>query len=226
MAQPKLIDQTLWIFGPSMCRAHSVQEEQGWPFKLANKIKCSYKNFAEVAADNFFIYSSYLENKKHISSNDIVVIGWSHPSRKSFVFDDTNSAHRKILDKSLVYEQPNRKFIRSYNPINDSFFKWANLFPKSSGNEFYDTWFKNYYSDYEQECNLQSYYDSVKLTCKGQYIPFFFNKQSIVNIDVTGIGFMLEFVTENQVYISENDMHLNPTGHALWADHLNNYIKQ
>lgn len=225
MAQEELNKRKLWIFGPSMCRAHNVSIEQGWPFLLANKLNADYESFSEVAADNFFIYSCYLENKKRIQPDDVVVIGWSHPSRKSFVFDEENPAHLNVLNNSLVYTQPKRKFIRSFNPVNDTFLKWSNLFPSSRGNKFYDTWFENYYSEYEQECALQSYYDSVKLTCVGQYIPFFFSKESVANVDVSGVGFMLEFVIENQVAISKSDMHLNPDGHSMWANHLYKYIK-
>lgn len=225
MDSTQLTKRKLWVFGPSMCRAHNVEEEQGWPFLLSAKLGTTYENFAEVAADNFFIYSCYLECKKYIEPNDVVVIGWSHPSRKSFVYDESNPLHHSVLDKSLVYVQPKRKFIRSLNPINDTLLKWSNFFPTAKGNKFYDTWFENYYSEYEQECSLQSYYDSVKLTCVGQYVPFFFNKESVANIDVVGAGFMLDFISENQVAISDNDMHLNVNGHILWSDNLYKYIK-
>ena len=63
--------------------------------------------------------------------------------------------------------------------------------------KYYDTWFKNYYNAYEQKCNFQSYFDSIKSTCPGYYLPFFFSKESINGIDISGVtnaGFMAEFI--------------------------------
>lgn len=215
----------LWIFGPSMCQAHGVSEEHAWPNLLADKLNAECKNHAENAADNFFIYSCYAENKKYINSNDIVIIGWAHPSRKSFVFDETNPFHREVLDKSLVYTQLKHKFMRSSNPVNDSFAKWTEVFSKSKGNKFYDNWFNNYYSEYEQNINWQSYQDSVRLTVPCRYIPFYFSKESVSHISTESTLFYLEFALENKCNISKNDYHFNEHGHRLFVDAILPFFK-
>ena len=97
----------------------------------------------------------------------------------------------------------------------------------SSLNDFSDDRFKNYYSDHEQRLNFQSYLDSVELTCPGLYIPFYFSKESVETISLTNIGggYMVEFIAENNVVISNNDTHMNELGHNLWAEKMKNIIK-
>jgi hypothetical protein len=103
---------TLWVFGDSLSLPFDLEfADQGWPSLLSKKLNAELKNFAEVAADNFFIYSCYLENKKYIQSGDLVVAGWSHPSRKSFVLDRNNSAQVQVIDDSYVYHT-HQEFIR------------------------------------------------------------------------------------------------------------------
>lgn len=214
----------LWVFGPSMCLPHDLKDPSlGWPSLLANKLSAELRNMSQVAVDNLYIYSCYLEHSQHIDKNDVVVIGWSHPSRKSFVYDPENPKHVDVSPSSFNYNNGRVQFIRSKNTVNDTAAKWSLLSPKNSGKKFYDTWFNDYYSDYEQNCNLQSYYDSVKLTCSGFYIPFFFSEESVKDVTVTGAGYMLEFVTDNNVAIADNNMHLNEQGHIMWADNLLEY---
>lgn len=218
----------IWVFGHSVCLPTDLQNNKdGWPELLGKKLGMEYKNFAQPGADNFYIYSSYVENKKHIQPSDIVIVGWSHPNRKSFVLDRENSNHTLILNESLIYKINEIEFVRNKNKTPPSFKNWLSLKPKDTGKQFYDVWFNNYYSEYEQKINLQSYYNSVKSTCNGLYIPFFFSKESvtnIANIDVTGSGFILEFIIENQVAINDTNMHPNVTGHRLWSEHLYNEI--
>ena len=92
--------------------------------------------------------------------------------------------------------------------------------PKHRNVEFYDQWFNNYYSDYEQRCNFQSYLDSVLLRVPSQYLPFYFSQESVNQIDQQNDNFMLEFIIKNQVLISKTDQHLNVVGHQLWANYL------
>ena len=208
----------LYIFGDSLSTACDLSEDQGWAYKLANKLNTDYINLAQVAADNFYIYSSYLSVKNKINQDDIVIVGWTHPSRKSFVYDCENPNHIAALDNGLQYQVGNRLLFRSFNPTGDSQHKWSTLTPKSTGKGFFDVWFRDYYSDFEQQCHLQSYHDSVKLTCAGKYIPFFFSKLSIKDLDITGVATALEFITDNKVFINENNMHFNDHGHSLWAE--------
>jgi hypothetical protein len=220
----------LWIFGNSMCTAYKLSEHQGWPFLLANDLDVDYQNYAQPAVDNFYIYQSFLSKLKDIKDNDIVVIGWSHPSRKTFTLDRQNKSHVDILPYSLHYICNNREFIRSdvgniESRVN-SLAKWAAMSPYNSDIAFYDNWFNTYYSEYEQNCNFQSYVDSVKLRCPGKYIPFWFSKESTKNINCnTGGGYILDFVIENSVEIDSTDLHLNETGHMLWTKHLKYLIE-
>jgi hypothetical protein len=217
----------LWIFGDSLSLPyHLEQESSGWPAIVANTLDCEIVNFAKPAADNFYIYSSYQHALPNINNNDIVVVGWSHPSRKSFVFDETNPLHIIALNDSYVYET-NIKFIRSKNHLNDTTSKWEKLSPVAMNKPFYDKWFLDYYSVAEQQTNLFAYYTSVSATCPGQYIPFFFSKESIIGLDVMNhAGTMLEFILSNNCCISLHDAHPNAHGHRLWADIILTHINQ
>ena len=207
----------LWIFGQSMSLPHLVQEQQSWPAIVAKQLRCNYTNFAQHAADNFFIYHSFLENYKKIAKDDLIIIGWSHPSRKSFVFDPENPIHILAATKGLTYQTETKTLFRSFNPVAS---RWQSMKPKNRNVEFYDQWFNNYYSDYEQRCNFQSYLDSVSLKAPSQYLSFYFSQESVNQIDRQNDNFMLEFIIKNQVLISNTNQHLNVVGHQLWANYL------
>jgi len=219
---------TLWVFGDSLSLPFDLEHtNQGWPSLLSYKLNVELKNFAEVAADNFFIYCCYLENKKYIQSNDLVVVGWSHPSRKSFVLDRNNSTQVQVINDSYVYrarqEFIRKKNIKKTNSITGT--HWTSIMkPVNTGVSYYDTWFKNYYSEYEQMCNLQSYHDSVKYTCLAKCITFFFSKESIAGSTLDSNNFALDFIIERQLNISDTNLHFNSAGHAAWADHLYNQL--
>jgi len=97
--------------------------------------------------------------------------------------------------------------------------------PRPSGNAFYDTWFRNYYSEHEQRCNFQSYTDSVILRCQAQYIPFYFSKESVNQIVRQNDNFMSDFVIDNDVATSADDLHMNARGHELWTFYLKEQIQ-
>lgn len=215
--------QTLWIFGHSFCLPFGlIDSDLGWANILSKKISADIQNFAEAGSDNLFIYHTYLAARPQITSSDIVIIGWSHPSRKSFIFDQHNPNHVSIIDKGLRYKTKTHDFFRSNNPSSMSVSKYKSLKPMNRGLKFYDDWFKNYYNEYEQSCNFQAYLDSVKLTCPGKYIPFYFSNESIKDVTITdsGCGSMVEFISDHQVMISDQETHMNETGHQLWAEHL------
>lgn len=209
---------TLWVFGDSLSLPYHLDDEtQGWPYLLSKSLGMSLENFAKPAADNFYIYYCYQSNLDKIKDDDLIVIGWSHPSRKSFVLDRSNPSHLDIVDSSFVFPGKNIDFIRSNNKLNDTKTKMLNLRPKNTGKKFYDTWFENYYSDKEQKINFQSYIDSTLYTSPCTMLHFFFSKESVVDINASGIGHMLDFIIENDLYLNENDMHPNLQGHREWA---------
>jgi len=219
----------LWIFGHSLCLPFNLAESShSWAEQLADKNNLRLLNYAQPGADNFFIYSSFLNNRSFIKENDIAIIGWSHYSRKSFVLDRSNKNQTDLLDSSLLYHSNGIEFIRNNNPINGDSNKWLLMKPVSRGIDYYDNWFNNYYSAYEQKCNFQSYIDSVFHTCPGNYIPFFFSEESATEIDITHrhAGFITEFIIENKVQISKDDIHLNETGHKMWANRLQSFVDE
>ena len=198
----------------------------GWADFLAETNNLQLVNCAEPGADNFFIYSSFLNNKKFIKEDDIVIVGWSHYSRKSFVLDRTNKNQTNLINTSLVYNSNGLEFIRNNNPVNGNLSRWLLMKPVDSGIEYYDHWFNNYYSEHEQKFNFQSYIDSVLHTCPGKYIPFFFSQESVCGVDISDnhAGFITEFIANNQFQISKTDTHLSNIGHQEWAKHLQPFV--
>lgn len=216
----------IWILGQSMSLPFDLKESQGWPYLLSKELNIPYQNLAQPAVDNLFIYSCFLEIVDLIQPDDLLIVGWSHRSRKTFVFDCANSAHTNALNYSLHYKTLAREFIRSRVARPNNKKKWSNMVPNNTGLEFYDRWFDDYYSEHEQICNFQSYLDSVQHRCVGHYIPFFFSKESVHDLSFTtnNAGYMLDFIIENHVQINEDNLHLNPEGHRLWTKHLINCI--
>ena len=217
---------TIWIFGQSMCLPHGVGIDQGWDSQLSRCLNVEYKNFAQHGADNLFIYHTFLENFLRIEPNDLIIIGWSHPNRKSFVLDSENPVHQDILPHSLKYQTETQTFFRSLNSRASTLGKWLTLRPQNTGKEFYDVWFRNYYSDHEQRCNFQSYLDSVHLRAPAQYIPFYFSQESVAQINRQNDNFMLEFIIEHNLALGPNDFHMNSNGHKMWAEHLLTQIQK
>lgn len=217
----------LWIFGHSFSLPFNLKnDDDGWPSILAKELSLNLINFSKPAADNLFIYHTYQLVREKIKKEDIVIIGWSHPSRKSFVLDKTNKTHIETANTGLLYETQTQSFFRSDNAHNKNLKKWVKLEPKNQGLEFYDVWFKNYFSDHEQRLNFQSYLDSVELTSNSLYIPFYFSEESVENISLTSTvgGYMVEFIAKNNVVIGDNDTHMNEMGHRLWAEKMKNII--
>jgi hypothetical protein len=215
----------LWLFGQSMSTPYGVEIEQCWAHLISKHLNIDYENFSQGGADNFYIYHSFLENLDSINSDDLVIIGWSHPSRKTFVFDAENLEHQKAMIDNLQYKTKTHTLFRKYNSHRKSSqSKWSSMLPNNTGHRFFDHWFNHYYSDHEQRCNFQAYLDSVQLRVPCQYIPFYFSKESVQNITKQNNNFMLEFTIDNNVALSCDDFHLNVAGHKLWADHLINQL--
>lgn len=213
----------LWVFGTSHCLPYNISGES-WPDIVSANQQLKLINLAQPAADNFFIYHCYLENLPLINYNDLVIIGWSHYSRKSFIVDKNNVNQNKIINDSIIYKTKKYSLMRGINPPSD-IERFLNLTPKSMNREYYDIWFNDYYSVHEQKCNQQSYMDSVELTCPCKYIPFFFSKESTHDLRLPNhAGYIVDFIAEYKLMISKTDGHLNHHGHVLWAENILKHI--
>ena len=221
----------LWIFGQSHCLPYSLQDQNaGWDQLLAKKLGYSLKNFARPGADNLFIFYSILENIGKIMESDIVVVGWSHPSRKTFIMDKNQS--NKLKNYSLIYKTRKHKFLRSKghprHSLRDTMKKWFNMKPKQSGIDFYDTWYNDYFNLQEQKINFQSYLLSARqLLSNNVYVPFYFSVDSTKNLkNVSKNMCVAEFVQRHSVAISKLNAHMNNKGHKLWAKKLYKEVKK
>jgi hypothetical protein len=189
----------LWLFGHSLCLPFGLENELGWGDLLAQDLGAELINLAQPGVDNFYIYYCYQRALTHIAPEDYVVIGWSHYSRKLFVVDINNAEHAKVVGQSLTYNSPGVQFMRNGNAVTGDATKWLTMRPQDRGVPFYDIWYRDYYSELEQKFNFQSYLDSVKFTCPGKYLPFYFSKETTegINIDDNHGGFVTEFIIEN-----------------------------
>jgi hypothetical protein len=216
----------LWIFGPSLCLPWLLDDPaQGWPALLSKQLDIPVvNNYGTSSVDNFYIYQSVLKRLPEIGADDLLVVGWSHPNRKMFVVDQANPEHTSTLKTSLHFVDGENEFMRSDLPTPDSGSKWSLMKPRSSGNKFYDTWFKHYFSEYEQRINFQAYYDSVQLRAPCKYLPIYFSQESVNGVDVVDTAYYLDFVLEHRVQLSETDFHLNVKGHSLFTNLLNSLV--
>lgn len=217
----------LWIFGHSACTRHGLNKDtQSWMDIIqSTKRVAQTSNFAEEGSDNLRIYNNIIANIDKISNNDIVIVGWSHPSRKSFVLDKFNQTHLDLLNQDVIVYTGEPTFFRSKNPIADT---WSIGNIQSIGEKhkitkgkiFFDNWFYNYYAPHESKLNFQSYLDSTSKRLNCSYLPFFFSEDSISGIQTDKTVFYLDYILQSKNYIDKNDLHLNDLGHKQFAQLL------
>ena len=209
------------MFGSSNCLPHRLDNpEDAWAQLLANKLNANLKNYAQEACDNLFIYNKLTQNLDQINREDYVVIGWTHPNRKTWICDPENPTHSHLLqDKDTIVYPGSPTFMRAYNNNKPTLLHWSTLGLLSKGKEFFDNWFKNYYSRYEQDLNMQAYIDSAALKIPCRKLFFFFSNESVSGINYPrNIFGCLDFVLEHNVNISDTDMHADKNGHTMIAE--------
>ena len=214
----------LWVFGDSHATAWGLPDDSlSWPHLLSDRLGLELEDHARVSADNGLIYCAIMHAADQIDHHrDRVIIAWSHPNRISFEFDPHNPRHQAAADQSLIYDIADRRFFRSNGPKRMIGFQtMRKLAPCDSGIEFYDRWYRDYFSEYQQRLSFQAYHDSVNMRLPHS-IKFYFSRNSIENIRVndTEPRCMLDFVIDNQLYLDPEDLHPNAQAHGQWADLL------
>jgi hypothetical protein len=169
---------------------------------------------------NFFIYQSFIKFLPEIGQKDYVVIGWTHPNRKTWIYDDKNPQHQQIKTNSFIYKSKHHVFFRydgTHRP------KQILNKPIDSGIGFFDSWFNNYFNEYEQRLIMQAFYHDVN-SRKLKITNFFFSKESLIDTDIIGNLFALDFVIDNKLFINPNNLHFNNDGHEKWAELISKEI--
>jgi len=214
----------IWVFGHSSCTRCGLSDtEKGWIDLISEKYNsANVYNFGEDGSDNLRIYFNIGQHLSSIQPTDVIIVGWSHPSRKTFVYDPLNTQHMAFDKLKTIFYGSNPAFFRSKHKKENSWsFKniqnFAHRHLTKQNNTFFDTYYKNYYSDTESKLNFQAYQDSVKLKVPGLYLPFYFSKESVDQIDDSNL-YYLDMILESGEYISKQDMHANANGHKLIAD--------
>ena len=218
--------QTLWVFGHSACTNYNLPNSESWPSLLSKKIGCELINQSYPASDNLVIFTSIIESNHKINTGDLVVVGWSHPLRKTFVFNKDNLHQQHCLNKSMKIETPKQTFIRSqgtYGDANANITFWQNMVPVKKSIEYYDDWYDRYFNITEQKINFQAYLNATKTLLKGKkYLPFYFSKESVRGVLLENKNddlYWLEYLKSNKDYrISDKDHHFNAVGHQQWSN--------
>lgn len=207
----------LWIFGHSACLPYDIQEDHGWPALLSRKLNCEFENFAAEGADNLYIYHTICQQHQRIAEEDIVIIGWSHPNRKSFLLDRSHPRHQAALKNPVILFPGNPEFFRSQSVVNDNQSKWSLMTPAAKGYPFFDTWYEDYFNDYECRLNFQAYQHSVESMVQQLSLCFYFSQESVETV-LPHHFYWLDFVIDHGVGISQENMHPNSQGHVMIAD--------
>jgi hypothetical protein len=141
-----------------------------------------------------------LDQKADIKDDDIVIIQWTNPNRKMFIYNCDNDNH------TLEHLSVTRKGRTYFRWINSYPGKWglSNLKMRPSGVDFFDTWYKDYYDSFETKVNLQAYQDATK-------------KENIIHLYFDEI---LNYVKENKLYINKDDLHPSAEGHKRLANNI------
>ena len=210
----------LWIFGDSFSYPYNIEESTSWPVLLSKKLKAELVNFAQPAADNFFIFNSFYENYNKISKEDFVVIGWSHPNRKSFIYDKSNKLHKNAFKDSITLKGCSSDLFRGFPSKTKpkTFEKYSSMSPVTSGNSFFDFWFENYFSRHTQDVELFAFVNAVENLAKCNLINFFFSQESTNNLELNIKLDIISFIKSNSNYfLSNKDFHLSELGHEKWS---------
>lgn len=175
--------------------------------------------------DNLAIYSRIMEYKAEMTSDDLIIVGWSHPSRKSFVWDQTVVAQQGIDPEHIIHYPGKISWFRSLNRGSrfwsiDNWTRSLDRIRRDTGNVYFDIWYKDYYADSETRLNFRAYLDSARAQIPGRYIPFYFSRESVTDVCDADGPFYLDMILENHWYIHEQDLHANAHGHMALAKAL------
>lgn len=208
----------LWVFGHSSCLPFNLAPGSlAWPDVICQRLNISIENFAEAAADNLYIYHTFMQARSRISFQDRVIISWSHPNRKSFVLDRSNHRHREALEQGALLFPGPPEFFRSRGRPDDTKDKWSQLLPRALGYQYFDTWFEHYHNEFECRLNLQAYDDSVRCYLPENSVIFYFSRDSHHNASPDSF-FWLDWILDSGCQNSDLDMHPNAQGHMRLAD--------
>ena len=198
----------IWVFGDSFSTNYKIDDAHSWPKIIGQKLNRQVKNFAHRAVDNFFIYSNYVDQKPLIKSTDIVLLQWTMPSRKMFIFDKNNTTHQQVMQgNNISVNRNNITYFRS-GPRKKT---WTPSFTDiDHGVEFFDEWYKNYFDIRESEINLQAYQQASK-------------EPNTVHLHFSDI---LNYIKQHELYISEDDLHPNEQGHQQLANAIMEKINE
>jgi len=196
---------TIWVFGCSLSTAFNVELDQCWPQIVAKSLGTSVNNFAHETVDNFFIYSSYINQKNNIKPDDITFLQWTTPFRKMFLYNKHNENHKRAMkEKPLTIKRNNKSYFRRINDCNATKLVDPDTTPRNSGIEFYDIWWNDYFDSYESETNLKAYQNATQ-------------DKNTVHLEFDKI---MNIITDNQLYINKQDLHPSAAGHVLLANKI------
>jgi hypothetical protein len=218
--------QKLWVFGHSACTNYNSPNSESWPSILAKKIGYSLINQSYPASDNLVIFTNIIESNHKIKADDLVIVGWSHPSRKTFVLNKDNPHQQACLTRSMKINTSTRTFIRSegtYGDANANIDFWKKMVPVKKSIEYYDDWYDKYFDIDEQRINFKAYLNATELLLNGKnYIPFYFSKESVKDVlseNKSNNLYWLEYLQSNKRYTVGNPSHhFNSEGHRQWAN--------
>jgi hypothetical protein len=160
-----------------------------------------------------------LQDLPHYDRNDVVIVAWTHPNRKTWVLDRSNPRHTQQVNQGALVYPGDPTFFRSDNKTSISGLKqWLTFAPTPTGNHFFDTWFADYHSDHEQRLNFGAYHTSVDTLLPCRKFFLYFSQESVANVIDEKVLCYLEFVLDTKTQIDQDDLHCNAQGHAILAD--------
>ena len=207
----------LWVFGDSLCTAYNLDPATpAWPDILARRLGLQLENHSRPAVDNSYIYAAYCHYENQITAQDTVIVGWTHPSRHLWIYDQSNPQHQQLVHQGIHYQLGDHVWFRAPARPSRQISESLSHKPCDSGEAFFDNWFMNHYNDCQQRLQFQAYRHSVRLNCLANYYCFYFSRESMQHTE-PGLGFAVDFINENHLAISNTDYHFNRQGHHVWA---------
>lgn len=206
------------------------KDTNSWVQIASNLLNVDYVNYGEKAIDNNYIYHTTISKLDSITTNDIVLVGWTDISSR--LFGSTN-VNQDIVDNSLKFTVGDQTWIRSVGKqdgIWDGNFNYHHTF----GNKYYDTYFQQYYNEYIAKLELFQKISSLHSILKERNIKHIFtsNKNILFTLhnninwfypDHLGI---VDYTKHANLAISDTNCHLTNDGHKIVANLFVDYLNE
>lgn len=206
------------------------RDTNSWVKISADLLNVDCVNYGEKAIDNNYIYHAVISNLDSITTDSIVLVGWTDASSR--LFGSTN-VDQLTIDNSLKFTVGDQTWIRSVGKkdgVWDGNFNYHHTF----GNEYYDVYFQQYHNEYIAKLELFQKISSLHGILKDRGIKHIFTSNKNISFTLhNDINWfypehhgIVDYIKHADLGISNTNCHLTDQGHEILANLFVNYYNE